>query len=71
LLEGDWQKVSGQVEVQLIAQDKETYVLARSQTRAQKENAMRFFAMAGLKTGRKSFSIWADSRSVTSKPGDT
>lgn len=28
LLEGDWQKVSG--EVQLLAQDKETYVLARS-----------------------------------------
>ena len=26
LLEGDWQRVSGEVEVQLIAQDKETYV---------------------------------------------
>jgi hypothetical protein len=48
LLEGDWQKVSGQVEVQLIAQDKETYVLARSQTRAQKENAMRLRVVRGL-----------------------
>jgi hypothetical protein len=88
LLEGDWQRVSGEVEVQLIAQDKETYVLARSQARAQKESAMRLrvvrgtnarfssgyggcFAMAGLKTRPKSFSKWADSRSVTSKPGDT
>jgi transposase len=48
LLEGDWQKVSGEVEVQLIAQEKETYVLARSQTRAQKESAMRLRVVRGL-----------------------
>ena len=29
------------------------------------------FAMAGSKTQRKFFSIWADSKSATSKPGDT
>jgi transposase len=48
LLEGDWQRVSGEVEVQLIAQDKETYVLARSQARAQKESAMRLRVVRGL-----------------------
>ena len=49
LLEGDWQSVSGEVEVQLIAQDnKETYVLARSRARAQKESAMRFRVVRGL-----------------------
>jgi transposase len=48
LLEGDWQRVSGEVEVQLIAQDKETYVLARSQARAQKESAMRLRVVHGL-----------------------
>jgi hypothetical protein len=48
LLEGDWQKVSSEVEVQLIAQDKETYVLARSQARAQKESAMRLRVVRGL-----------------------
>ena len=48
LLEGDWQKVSGEVEVQLIAQDKETYVLARSRARAQKASAMRWRVVRGL-----------------------
>ena len=48
LLAGDWQKVSGEVEVQLIAQDKETYVLARSRARAQKESAMRLRVVRGL-----------------------
>jgi hypothetical protein len=49
LLEGDWQSVSGQVEVQLIAEDnKETYVLARSRARAQKESAMRWRVVRGL-----------------------
>ena len=49
LLEGDWQSVSGEVEVQLIAQDnKETYVLARSRARAQKESAMRSRVVRGL-----------------------
>jgi transposase len=48
LLEGDWQKVSGEVEVQLIAEDSETYVLARSRARAQKESAMRLRVLRGL-----------------------
>ena len=49
LLEGDWQSVSGEVEVQLIAEDnKETYVLARSRARAQKESAMRSRVVRGL-----------------------
>jgi transposase len=41
LLEGDWQSVSCEVEVQRIVQDCETYVLARSRARAQKESTMR------------------------------
>jgi hypothetical protein len=48
LLEGDWQSVSGEVEVQLITQDKETYVLARSGARAQKESVMRWRLMRDL-----------------------
>ena len=49
LLEGDWQSVSCEVEVQLIAEDnKETYVLARSRARAQKESAMRSRVVRGL-----------------------
>ena len=48
LLEGDWQSVSSEVEVQLIAQDSETYVLARSRARAQKESAMRLRVVHGL-----------------------
>jgi len=48
LLEGEWQSVSGEVEVQLIAEEKETYVLARSHARAQKERAMRLRVVRGL-----------------------
>lgn len=48
LLEGDWQKVSAEVEVQLIAEDRETYVLARSRARALKESAMRLRVVRGL-----------------------
>ena len=45
----DWQSVSAEVEVQLIAQDNnETYVLARSRPRAQKETAMRSRLVRGL-----------------------
>ena len=48
-LEGDWQSVSAEVEVQLIPQDhNETYVLARSRPRAQKESAMRSRLVRGL-----------------------
>jgi hypothetical protein len=49
LLEGSWQELSAEVQVQLIAQDKEdTYVLARSRSRAQKETAMRSRFVRGL-----------------------
>jgi transposase len=51
LLEGDWQKISGEVEVQLIAQERETYVLTRSRARAQKESAMRLRIVRGLMRG--------------------
>jgi transposase len=53
LLEGDWQSITGEVQVQLIAQDNnETYVLARSRTRAQKESAMRSRVVRGLMRDR-------------------
>lgn len=48
LLDGDWQSVSAEVQVQLIAQEKETYVLARSRPRAHKERAMRVRVVRGL-----------------------
>jgi transposase len=48
LLNEDWQKVNAEVEVQLIAEEKETYVLARSQARALKERAMRWRVVRGL-----------------------
>jgi transposase len=51
LLEGEWQKISGEVEVQLIAQERETYVLTRSRARAQKESAMRLRIVRGLMRG--------------------
>jgi transposase len=41
LLTGDWQKVSEQVQVQLIPEHDEVYVLCRSTGRVQKERAMR------------------------------
>jgi transposase len=48
LLQGDWQKVSDAVRVQLVAADGETYVLAQSAPRAQKEAAMRTRVVCGL-----------------------
>ncbi len=48
LLEGDWQKVSAEVQVQLIRESAETYVLAKSTTRARKEEAMRRRWVRGL-----------------------
>ncbi len=42
LLEGDWQEIAGKpgVRVQLLLEDGETFVLARSLQRAKKESAM-------------------------------
>jgi transposase len=48
LLEGSWQQISDSVQVQLIEQDHETYVLARSVERAKKEEAMRWRQVRGL-----------------------
>jgi len=48
LLAGEWQAVAEAVQVQLIAEGDETYVLARSQSRAQKEQAMRARVIRGL-----------------------
>lgn len=48
LLARDWQSVSAEVQVQLIAEADETYVLARSRARAQKEGAMRSRVVRGL-----------------------
>jgi hypothetical protein len=49
LLHCDWQSVCSEVEVQFIPQDNnETYVLARSRTRAQKESAIRSRFVRGL-----------------------
>jgi transposase len=47
-LAGEWQTVAEAVQVQLIAEGGETYVLARSQSRAQKEQAMRERVIRGL-----------------------
>lgn len=51
LLAGEWQTVAEAVQVQLIAQGGETYVLARSQSRAHKEQAMRARVIRGLMRG--------------------
>ena len=48
LLAGDWQRVAESVQVQLIADGAESYVLARSQSRAQKEQAIRSRVIRGL-----------------------
>lgn len=48
LLEGTWQQIHESVQVQLIAQEQETYVLARSMDRAKKEEAMRWRQIRGL-----------------------
>lgn len=48
LLEGSWQQINEAVQVQLIEQEQETYVLARSVDRAKKEEAMRWRQVRGL-----------------------
>ena len=48
LLEGSWQQINESVQVQLIEQEQETYVLARSVDRAKKEEAMRWRQIRGL-----------------------
>jgi len=48
LLEGSWQQISPSVQVQLVEQEQETYVLARSVDRAKKEQAMRWRQIRGL-----------------------
>ena len=48
LLEGPWEKVSAQVQVQLISEDDEVYVLCKSEGRAAKERAMRWRRLRGL-----------------------
>jgi transposase len=48
LLEGSWQQINESVQVQLIPQEQETYVLARSVDRARKEEAMRWRQIRGL-----------------------
>ena len=48
LLSGDWHQVSDWVRVQLVAADGQTYVLAQSAPRAQKEAAMRVRVVRGL-----------------------
>ena len=48
LLAGSWQQINDSVQVQLIGQDQETYVLARSVDRARKEAAMRGRQIRGL-----------------------
>lgn len=48
LLEGCWQQINDSVQVQLIAAEGGTYVLARSVDRARKEEAMRWRQLRGL-----------------------
>jgi transposase len=48
LLEGDWQKVAEEVQIQYLDQGEEAYVLARSRLRAEKEKAMRIRSIRGL-----------------------
>jgi transposase len=48
LLEGDWQAISQEVQVQLLPEGEETFVLARSEDRARKEEAMRWRQVQGL-----------------------
>ncbi len=48
LLEGSWKQIHESVQVQLIEQEQETYVLARSVDRAKKEEAMRGRQIRGL-----------------------
>jgi transposase len=48
LLEGTWSQISELVQVQFMAEGQETYVLARSLDRANKEEAMRWRQIRGL-----------------------
>lgn len=48
LLEGTWQQITDEVEVQLVGQGQEEYVLCRSAGRKQKEAAMRQRRLRGL-----------------------
>lgn len=48
LLAGPWQQISEQVEVQLVGQDQEVYVLCRSRGRQKKEAAMHQRLLRGL-----------------------
>lgn len=48
LLQGSWYQIGDSVQVQLIAQEQEMYVLARSVDRAKKEEAMRWRQIRGL-----------------------
>ena len=48
LLTGDWQEISKAVKVQLLLEGDETFVLARSEDRAKKEEAMRWRQVRGL-----------------------
>lgn len=48
LLTQEWQAISPEVEVKLLPEDAETYVLARSRPRAAKEQAMRTRIIRGL-----------------------
>ena len=51
LLEGSWRKISQEVEVQLVGQEQEVYVLCRSDRRKEKEAAMRRRVVLGLMRG--------------------
>jgi hypothetical protein len=51
LLSQDWQEISSEVKVQLLPEGQETFVLARSQARAKKEQAMRWGQVLGLMRG--------------------
>ncbi|SRR6266496_1525627 len=51
LLEGSWRKISEQVEVQLVGQEQEVFVLCRSARRKEKEAAMRRRVVLGLMRG--------------------
>jgi transposase len=48
LLQGDWREISPEVQVQLLPEGPETFVLARSADRAKKEAAMRWRQVRGL-----------------------
>jgi transposase len=51
LLEGSWRQISDQVQVQLVGEGKEVYVLCRSSGRRDKEAAMRRRRLLGLMRG--------------------